>query len=176
MPTDLSAPIQSRRLRLVLLDREWLQAFADADPLPDRGFTDRYDFLHQSAHTVRMRLAQLADDPAQEPWLLRAVVLRETGEAIGYANFHAPPDRDGMVEIGYRIVAELRGRGYAGEAAMAMWRWAAEHGARVLRASVAPDNVPSLAIVRRAGFVEVGEQIDEIDGLELVFERPAEGI
>ena len=52
-----------------------------------------------------------------------------------------------------------------------MWEWAAQHGARVLRASIAPDNEPSLALVRRAGFVEVGEQMDEIDGLELIFEK-----
>ncbi len=42
----------------------------------------------------------------------------------------------------------------------------------VVRASVSPDNEPSLAIVRRLGFTQVGEQIDEIDGLELVFELP----
>jgi hypothetical protein len=30
-----------------------------------------------------------------------------------------------------------------------------------------------LAMIRRAGFQQVGEQIDEVDGLELVFERPA---
>jgi hypothetical protein len=31
--------------------------------------------------------------------------------------------------------------------------------------------VPSPALVRSFGFRHVGEQIDEIDGLELVFER-----
>ena len=53
-----------------------------------------------------------------------------------------------------------------------MWDWAAQHGARILRASISPDNEPSLALIRRAGFVEVGSQIDEIDGLELIFEKP----
>jgi RimJ/RimL family protein N-acetyltransferase len=37
-------------------------------------------------------------------------------------------------------------------------------------ASVAPTNDPSLAIVRKLGFVQTGEQWDEEDGLELVFE------
>ena len=40
-----------------------------------------------------------------------------------------------------------------------------------MRATVAPDNAPSLAVVDRAGFRHVGEQEDEVDGLELVFER-----
>ena len=56
-----------------------------------------------------------------------------------------------------------------------MWRWAAEHGARVLRASISPDNEPSLALIDKAGFVEVGSQMDEIDGLELIFEKPERG-
>jgi RimJ/RimL family protein N-acetyltransferase len=35
---------------------------------------------------------------------------------------------------------------------------------------VSPDNAASLALVRRAGFVHVGEQEDDEDGLELVHE------
>jgi [ribosomal protein S5]-alanine N-acetyltransferase len=168
-----TAPIRTDRLDLVLLDRAWLQAFADGDPLPDLGFRDPHGFLVDSAYVVHLRVEQLAHDPSQEPWLLRAMVLRETGEAVGYTNFHAPPDERGMVEIGYQVVPARRRRGYASEAAEAMWQWAAEHGARVLRASVAPDNTASLAMIRRAGFQPVGEQIDEVDGLELLFERPA---
>ena len=157
------------------LTHAWLQAYADERPLPDLGFRDPDGFLADSAGLVRWRLEQLAADPAEEPWLLRAVVLRESAAAVGYANFHAPPDDRGMVEIGYTILPGHRGHGYATEAAHGMWEWAARHGARILRASVRPDNEPSLALVRRAGFVEVGEQIDEFDGLELIFEKPAVG-
>ena len=50
--------------------------------------------------------------------------------------------------------------------------WAAtEHGVRRFRASVAPDNVASLALVARLGFTVVGRRIDEVDGEELVLER-----
>jgi len=40
-----------------------------------------------------------------------------------------------------------------------------------VRASVAPGNAPSLGLIAPLGFVHIGEQIDERDGLELVFER-----
>ena len=36
-------------------------------------------------------------------------------------------------------------------------------------ATVSPINPPSLAVVRRLGFKQVGMQKDEVDGLELVF-------
>jgi L-amino acid N-acyltransferase YncA len=42
---------------------------------------------------------------------------------------------------------------------------------RTCVASVSPHNAPSLSLVRSFGFRHVGDQIDEIDGLELVFER-----
>ena len=41
-----------------------------------------------------------------------------------------------------------------------------------LRLDQVADNAASLAILRRAGFALVGEQYDEVDGLELVLERP----
>jgi len=171
--TPPEATIPTERLDLVLLTRAWLQALADGAPVPDLGFTDPDGILSDSGSLVRWRLDQLAANPAEEPWLLRAIVLRERADAVGYANFHAPPDARGMVEIGYTIVPSQRRNGYATEAANGMWDWAARHGARILRASIRPDNEPSLALIRRAGFVEVGSQIDEIDGLELIFEKPA---
>lgn len=167
-----TAPIRTDRLELVSLGRRWLELLAGREPLPDLGFSDPHRFLTESDRVVHMRIEQLAQDPTEEPWLLRAMVVRNTMEAVGYVNFHAPPDERGMVEIGYRVVPSKRRHGYATEAAEAMWQWAAEQGARVLRASVAPDNVASLAMIGHAGFQLVGEQIDEVDGLELLFERP----
>jgi L-amino acid N-acyltransferase YncA len=48
--------------------------------------------------------------------------------------------------------------------------WAEGQGIHDFVASVSPDNAPSLAIVHKLGFVQTGDQWDEEDGLELVFE------
>ena len=114
---DLAATVRTERLDLVLLDRTWLQAHADGKPLPDLGFADPDDILAGSAELVRWRLAQIAADPSEEPWLLRAIVERDEGVAVGYVNFHSLPDERGMVEIGYTIVPSRRRQGYASEAA-----------------------------------------------------------
>ena len=106
------------------------------------------------------------------PWRARAVTLLGDRHMIGHAGFHGPPNDDGMVEIGYTIFPEYRGNGYATEAARRLLDFAKELGASRFRASVSPDNSPSLAIIRKLGLEQIGEQMDEIDGLELVFERP----
>jgi GNAT superfamily N-acetyltransferase len=94
--------------------------------------------------------------------------------AVGHAGFHGPPDEAGMVEIGYVVVPEYRRRGYARAALTELLRRAAaDPSVSVVRATVAPDNVASLATLAPFGFTHVGEQWDEEDGRELIYERPA---
>lgn len=119
------------------------------------------------------RLNQLREDPTSTPWLVRVVIDAGTGEIVGHAGFHGPPDENGMVEVGYTIHPEFRRRGYATAALGALIAYAAESGeARIVRASISPDNSGSLKTIAAYGFVQVGEQMDEIDGLEFIFERP----
>ena len=127
---------------------------------------------------LELRAAQMHDEPARQQWV-RAVVLRQPDRPmVGHAGFHGPPGtngarKPGALELGYTIFEPFRGRGYATEAATALMAWArAAHGVRHFIASVSPDNAPSLAVVRKLGFVETGRQWDEEDGEELVFELP----
>lgn len=120
----------------------------------------------------RIRLDQLLESPEAAPWLVRAVVLQPGGTVVGHAGFHGPPDGDGVVEVGYTIAPEHRGHGYAHAVLRALVDEATSLPAvRVVRATVGPDNLASLAVVRRGGFSHVGEQWDEVDGTELVFEK-----
>jgi RimJ/RimL family protein N-acetyltransferase len=126
------------------------------------------------ARFLRFRRDQTARDPETRDWLVRAVVLRESREMIGHAGFHGPPGVNALkdpraVEVGYAIFPEHRGHGYATEAVEGLIRWAGERGIHTFVASVGPDNEPSLAIVRKLGFVHVGEHWDEEDGRELEF-------
>jgi RimJ/RimL family protein N-acetyltransferase len=122
------------------------------------------------------RLNQMRRIPDIQRWLARAIVLREGGRAmIGNVGFHGEPGVNAAgapeaLEIGYGILAEHRRQGYATEAVMALLDWARGQGISHFVASVAPDNEPSLAIVRKLGFVHTGEHIDREDGLEHVFE------
>jgi RimJ/RimL family protein N-acetyltransferase len=172
-------PIHSARLDLVSLSPAAVAAvFAgrveDAEgllgfPLPD-GFPD--DDLEG---LLRLRLGQMERNPDSQRWLVRALVLREDGTMVGHAGFHGPPgttglDDPGKAEIGYTVFEPYRGRGYATEAAVALMDWAAGEGIHRFVFSIGPWNEPSLAIARKLGFVQTGEQWDEEDGLEYVYE------
>jgi RimJ/RimL family protein N-acetyltransferase len=94
---------------------------------------------------------------------------------IGNVGFHGEPGVNAAsapdaLEIGYGVGAEHRRKGYATEAVEGLISWARSEGIQHFVASVAPDNEPSLAIIRKLGFVRTGEHIDPEDGLEHVFE------
>lgn len=121
-----------------------------------------------------LRLRQMREDERFQTWCPHAIVLG--GQMIGHAGYHGPPgvnanDDPEAVEFGYRIFEPYRGRGYATEAARRLIELAeARAGIRRFVLSVAPDNDPSLAIVRKLGFVQTGQREDKEDGPELVFE------
>lgn len=120
------------------------------------------------------RLGQLDRDPAEREWLGRAMVLTDesgTRRVIGSIGFHGRPDAQGRAEIGYGIDPHHRRQGLTSEAVRALLDWAySKHGITRFVASVSPDNAASLGLIRNFGFVQVGQHMDEIDGLEYVFE------
>lgn len=170
-------PIRTRRFELVsmslpfmrkLLARDVAGASGEIGASVPPGMADQLDDF------LQFRIGDLRQDPAIQPWLGRAIVLVEsdgTRRVIGSAGFHAPPASDGRVEVGYSVEPEYRRQGVATEVVRALFDWAArEHGVTRFRASIAPDNAPSLALARRFGFRQVGVQWDDVDGNELVFE------
>ena len=158
----------SMRFMTLLLARDLDGASAELGVRVPDDLPDRLD------HFLQFRIVDLELDPGAQPWLGRAIVLTEpdgTRRFAGSAGFHTPPDAEGRVEVGYRVEPPYRRQGVASEVVRGLFDWAArEHGIHRFRASVAPGNVASRAIISRLGFRQTGVQIDDIDGEELVFE------
>ena len=129
-------------------------------------------FVHDERWLWGIRSDQLRQSPQDADWVARLAVV--DGQVVGHGGFHAAPDEDGLVEVGYSVDPRHRRRGHATAILRALLdRAAGDAQVRRVRASVSPDNEASLALVRRFGFSQVGEQWDEDDGLELIFERDA---
>lgn len=118
--------------------------------------------------------------PHATQWQFREILISSTNEKIGEINFHRSPAGDeftpvGTIEIGVEIAEMYRRNGFASEALMAMWLWACEQPeVKVLRYTVSASNHPSMRIIQKFGFTHVGQQIDEEDGPEEIFEIAAE--
>lgn len=120
----------------------------------------------------RRRYHQIAQDPTDAIWVTRVLVHTASGEIVGRAGFHGKPDAvTGAVEVGYEIDPVHRRKGH-GRAALEIMLDVAQRDPRVkcVRASVSPGNVASKNLIMQYGFGKVGEQMDEEDGLEEVYE------
>jgi [ribosomal protein S5]-alanine N-acetyltransferase len=165
------------RVRIVHLSPEALAALAARDlagasELSGLPLTP-YCVSDERVGTWRRRATQVIDVPEDLPWVTGVLVDDETGEVVGGAGFHAAPDDTGMVEAGYGVDPAYRRRGYARAALQLMIERArSDASVRVFRLTVSPDNAASLGLVAQLPFVEVGEQWDDEDGLETIFELP----
>lgn len=124
-------------------------------------------------HVLELRLKQLEEDASLQPWLLRAIRLKATGEMIGHIGFHTAPGPAylddwlaGAVEFGFQVYDPHRRRGYALEASQALMDWARGHGVTQFVLTISPDNHASQALARRLGFARIGQHMDEHDGIE----------
>ncbi|MFM7014231.1 MAG: GNAT family N-acetyltransferase [Actinomycetota bacterium] len=141
----------------------------DSYPLPE--ITNPAGVLIRDAGPLPWRVPQVKANPELAIWFLRWIVIRETGEIVGSISFHAPPDASGMIEIGLGIEEPFRRNGYAREALVGMWDWVVtQPGVETLRYTVGITNQPSINLIQSMPFELVGQQIDEEDGPEDIYE------
>jgi RimJ/RimL family protein N-acetyltransferase len=173
--------ISTERLDLVCLTPALLRASLEGD----FGYVEREldarlpEGWPPDPGVIRLRLDQLRGDPSLQPFVMRAMVLREEARVVGHIGFHSRPGppyldelAEGGIELGYTVYAPDRRRGFASEACTGLMDWAARvHGVRRFVVSIGPANRPSLALAKRLGFERVGSVVDESDGPEDVFVR-----
>ena len=83
-----------------------------------------------------------------------AMIERESETVIGDIGFMGPRGEDGTAEIVYSVIPDRRGRGYATEAARLMVDLAlAQPRVRAVVAGCSRENVPSVHVLERIGFV-----------------------
>jgi ribosomal-protein-alanine N-acetyltransferase len=164
-------------VRIVQLSAQTLAALADGEvaraqatsPVPLNDYLTGSDC--RAVWTRRAR--QVVETPEDLAWVTGVIWDEEAQMAVGRAGYHGAPDPEGMVEVGYGIDPEFRRRGYARAALVALIERArSEPNVHTLRATISPDNEPSLELIRQFDFVENGEQWDEEDGLEIIYEIP----
>jgi RimJ/RimL family protein N-acetyltransferase len=175
---DQDIVIQTNRLLLyTVLPREYeVLAIDQADPnlWLDRGFSDPDKYFLNNPNPIKYRLPRVRQNPEYAKYLLRVAVLKDNPIIIASAGFHDAPDIDGMIEIGFGVDKRYQGRGFGQELLHGMWAWVVtDPQIKTLRYTVSPDNLISQHIIKKFGFIFKGQQIDEEDGPEDIYELSA---
>lgn len=147
----------------------------DFTAIAGRNFTNPHQNLIKESGPLGWRVPQVKVDPSANKWFVRFIVLKESREIIGSISFHGVPDSEGMIEIGLGIEEGFRSKGYAKEVLKGMWSWVCNFPeVKTLRYTVSPDNLPSIAVINYFGFTYVGQQMDDIDGPENIYEMSSQ--
>lgn len=100
------------------------------------------------------------------PWKM---TLKDSQEYVGDLGFKGPV-RNHSVEIGYGVLPEHEGSGYATEALQAMTQWAfGQKDVVFVEAETDPDNKASQHVLEKCGFVPDGTGVE---GPRFVLESP----
>jgi RimJ/RimL family protein N-acetyltransferase len=152
--------LRTSRLRLRLLSLDETRALLDGRTDPARPFAPGYPLdgtlvaaamavQHEEGGTHIGRFGQYQ------------VIRERDGLVIGDIGFHAPPDENGDVSVGFGIVPGARGEGFATEALRAMLDWAlAQPGVTSVHADTDYVNIASHHVLAAAGMRLVADEGD----------------
>ncbi len=148
---------ETERLRLRSWMEENLKPFADMNRDPE--VMKYFPALLTDAESERFYI-NIQKEFEQRGWGLFAVELKSTGVFIGYVGLHEIGFDAGFtpgIEIGWRLAAAYHNRGYATEAAKAVFELAKSLGIRRLYSFTAKLNKPSERVMQKIGMTKVGE-------------------
>jgi RimJ/RimL family protein N-acetyltransferase len=149
--------IETGRLRLHAVDLAEAVRIHSGQPSDADAWCDGYPFEGDLAALGRFISA--SDSVEQRPFGYYQIARRSDGLAIGGIGFFGPPV-DGVVEIGYGLVAAARGNGFAAEAVDAVRVIAANNGVSRIVARTDLDNYASQHTLLAAGFELVREDAE----------------
>jgi len=99
------------------------------------------------------------EHPGWEGWLAWYAIRIDNDHPIlcGSTGFKGPPDKRGMVEIGYSVLPEFQRRGLATEMVAGIMQWAKHQpGVKQIEAETDINNKASIRVLEKNGFICVG--------------------
>ena len=112
------------------------------------------DLLEALPHFIEA----MEQEPTRQVW--DGIILHKADQvAIGGIGFHGPPDEAGRVEIGYNIIPDYEGQGYATEMARRVIDWAFQTpGIQVITAECLDDNIGSIRVLEIVGMCRLAAE------------------
>jgi RimJ/RimL family protein N-acetyltransferase len=152
----LLIPCQLAHVEAIMRDKKELARMLNLT-VPDNWLT-----FPESMHYV---YEHLKADPSALNWGFRLFVHARDRVLIGEGGFKGKPDEEGVVEIGYALVPEYRGRGLAAEAARGLASYAFSNPeVKIVQAHTLKDGTASINVLKKLGMSFVGTADDPDEG------------
>lgn len=143
--------IETERLRLrpVTVDDTELMLAVWNDPAFIRNVADRgIRTVEQAQEAIKSGAQKLFEDYGYGPYCMS---LKTDGTMVGICGLFKRENLDDP-DIGFGVLPDYCGKGYAGEAAAAVVNFAHDElGIAVLTAIVSPTNAPSIGLIKKLG-------------------------
>jgi [ribosomal protein S5]-alanine N-acetyltransferase len=164
----MNLTIQLNRLELIAATKELLQAEVDHSQLarclqaevPDNWPTPLYD-----NDARQFFLSVVTEKPEAVGWTTWYILLRDTSgkkTLIGGVGACGLPDDDGKIVIGYSLLDQFHGMGFATEALRGFLDWAKQDPRlRKVIADTFPHLTASIRVLEKNGFTQTGPGADE---------------
>jgi RimJ/RimL family protein N-acetyltransferase len=122
---------------------------------------------------AKVRFQELVDAYRTNGFGKIAIIVKETQQIIGYCGIE-PCEIDGIpeLELGYRLLKNSRGFGYATEAARALLSFEYQRDRNNIIAFTEPTNQPSINVLHKLGFKQYGTSI--FNGMSVILFRLVE--
>ena len=151
--------IQTERLLLLVLMPEDIEALIARDFERFAALSGfRFPPDNPDLGDLAWHLSAIQADDRHLPWRMRVIVERSSQTVVGSINLKGPPTAAGDVEIGWGLIEDVRGRGYATEASAAVIQWARQQpGVSSISATIPDDNHPSQRLAKRLGLARTSQ-------------------
>jgi RimJ/RimL family protein N-acetyltransferase len=150
----MSSSLETERLRL----RSWTAA--DAEDLRAL-HAERENATPETAEQMATLMQTIAAVTARDGITTLPLVLRETGEFLGYCGLIIGRATIQEPEIAYELFRRFHGHGYATEAARAVLAAATATGRERLWSTVRSWNKPSFRVLEKLGFERHHSETDD---------------
>ncbi|RKY56932.1 MAG: N-acetyltransferase [Candidatus Neomarinimicrobiota bacterium] len=90
-----------------------------------------------------------------DTWTQLAIIHKYSRKIIGDIGIYFLPDKQNEVKLGYTLSSKYQGKGYATEALSTLINYLKyDLGKNRFIALIAPENIPSIRLVKRLGFIQ----------------------
>ncbi len=153
----MGAVLHTARLELELLEPEEARALAAGINQNGHAWAPGYP-LGSTLLRAELTVAAAALKRPHGRFGTYQIIRRSDGMVLGDAGFMGPPDATGAISVGCGIAPDVRGRGYATEALIALLAWAREQsGLTCVLADTTRSNNAAQRLLERVGLHRIGE-------------------